>query len=315
MNCMRWKSRIAGFLFAAMAVALSTGVSCGAAEVLRVVPVGVFESEEGSDDTLDVLMRVLKSGAEFAGFKLEEVRPDGEGREEVLENAKGMVESGEIDAAVADVVVMMNLGEHDIPLIPLITMEVGGSTSYNDCFFVRKADKDKPLEDFRGSVISGWGFDSMRKILFDAGMDEPVDSFFGEVRRLDGMHPKWIIALDKGEIDGFMAGIVGMGVAIATNPVVAKKITSLACADGLKPFPAIAVRENLPVDAKKKLIDAFMSKAGRKDLNKKFLFLTKNLRWKFKPASGDWDKMFRNYRELREFAAEKGWDKEPYWGK
>lgn len=310
--------RTAVFVFAAAAVALLSGSACRAGEggeVLRVVPVGVFQEEAGAREALDVLIKVFKSGAEYAGFGVEDVKPDGEGQDAILESVKGLVESGGIDAVAADVVVMTKLRERGISMVPLITVEVGGSASYKDCFFVRKADREKPLEDFRGSVVSGWGFDSMRKILFDAGIDEPVDSFFGEVRWLDGMHPEWIIALDRGEIDGFMAGIVGMGVAIATNPVVAKKITSLACSEGMKPFPAIAVREDLSADAKKKLTDSFMSKAGRKNLNKKYAFFTRNLRWKFKPATGDWDKMFTNYREFREFAAENGWDREPTWNK
>ncbi|MEW5945868.1 MAG: PhnD/SsuA/transferrin family substrate-binding protein [bacterium] len=285
----------------------------------------VFETDQGALATLEVLERLLLVTVKGAGFDLADVTRDkdfvagvvaggagGKSGGAVFEALADALETGGVDFLAADANLAMILKKRGIAMEPFLTMQAGDWKTYMDCLFVRKGDKGQSLADLRNARLAGWGFDSLRKILFDAGVDQPVHEFF-RIEKIEGTHQQWIDALNERRIDGICAGVIGMSFVVATNPAAAAGTVPLACLEGTRPYPVILRRANMPPETLKKITGFFTGADGASAVSKQMGFFMKTLRWKFKLADEEWKRTFNAFLKFNEDAEKRGWTAEPTW--
>ncbi len=111
---------------------------------------------------------------------------------------------------------------------PLMGIMVNGKKNMNYCYYVRKSDNIKSIDQLRGKTFSTYTYIDGRYLLYKAGIDEPLDKFFGKVVYNLGVAPEYMKALVDKKIDTFDTWDFMVETARSVDPKF-KDIVPLAC--------------------------------------------------------------------------------------
>ncbi len=190
-------------------------------------------------------------------------------------------------------------------LVPWIGWTVKGKNYGRECLYVSKDAGLKKVEDLRGKTFSGLtAYLWVRRLLFDAGIDEKPADFFGDITFYEGDATGQYRELVDGKIDVFQDYYQGWFFFTGLSPEL-KKVVPLHC---LKKQPLIffAYRKGTNrADLDK--VASFMKTAHRDPAMSaaKFFFMAFQGQFFVLPKNylADYEKDFR-------FARERGWVEE-----
>ena len=86
---------------------------------------------------------------------------------------------------------------------PLLAIMVNGKKNMNYCYYVRKSDNIKSLNQLRGKTFATYTYIDSRYLLYKAGIDEPLDKFFGKMVYRLTVAPELMKDLVDKKIDTF----------------------------------------------------------------------------------------------------------------
>lgn len=96
------------------------------------------------------------------------------------------------------------------------------------CFYVRKSDKIKTVEDLRGKKFGGYIFKDARYLLYKAGVDEPLYDFFGDFSVRTVPFVEFMTDLVDNKIDAFASWEFNVNTSMEVDPRF-KNIVPIAC--------------------------------------------------------------------------------------
>jgi len=87
---------------------------------------------------------------------------------------------------------------------PLFGITINGKKDENYCFYVRKGDGIKSVDQLRGKTLSTYVYTDARYTLYKNGIDEPLNKFFGKVKYDLTVAPVLMQQLVEKDIDAFL---------------------------------------------------------------------------------------------------------------
>ena len=197
--------------------------------------------------------------------------------------------------------------------IPAFTIVFNNSKYADECLWVLEDSKFKTVEDLRGATWGNSVIYPTRTILYDNGIDEPVDKFFGKtIFNEDAPLTNSVQALGSGKIDVFAANrhhlaIGGGGSVPGTGGKDAKpvKYRDLVCMEGELHW-TFGFNKDVPEDVRTKITKLFVT-AHKNKAFQKFQFMFMAIKGGFaRIEDGDYDRT----REIVKLIKDGGWDKE-----
>ena len=198
-------------------------------------------------------------------------------------------------------------------MIPAFTMVFNGSKEHSDCLYVREDSDYQTVEDLRGSK---WGSSRVyptRMLLYENGIDEPLDEFFGEALFIDDapvIHS--IQALQKGEVDAVTINkhhlVIGGGASVPgqeKQETLNVKYRELTCNRGEQHW-IFVFHKKVPKEIRDELTK-LMVRAHKDDAFAAFKFVFMALKGGFAPLA---EKDLDRSREIVNLMKRNGWDKE-----
>jgi ABC-type phosphate/phosphonate transport system substrate-binding protein len=187
---------------------------------------------------------------------------------------------------------------------PLLGLLVNGKKSMNYCYYVRKEDGIKSIEQLKGKTLVTYTYRDPRYLLYKAGIDQPLEKYFGKVLYEIGVAPEYMKDLVEGKVDTFVSWDFLVDTARGVDPRF-KNIQQLACKEyGLNSF--MIYRGDLDHATIEKLQKAALN--WDKDShfkNVKFFFVAIK-GGVFIPQSSDFDLSYA----IDKLSVDRGWDAE-----
>jgi len=188
--------------------------------------------------------------------------------------------------------------------VPMFVLSVAKQIVLPVCIYTRKGEYDS-IDQLRGKAFGTSNYKPVRYLLYQAGIDEHLDDFFGEVKYISDSPVSNIIdPLVNNEIDAFLA----YDSVIRIGGYYTKKSTPfepLVCEDYDHTWIFIA-RKGVDPDIIEKLTK-IMVKSDKDPDFAKFQFAFKMVDGKFYPFQ---EKYFEKAREVYKIIKKNGWMKE-----
>ncbi len=215
------------------------------------------------------------------------------------------MESGEVDVSYLlgnEYAAYLDSGKNN--LTPFFTLSMSGQSIMPTCLFAAKG-KYKSVEDLRGLRWGGVYTQPTRYLLYKAGIDEPLDKFFSEVKFVSDMPVTGQIeGFDNGDYDVFNTYDVTLRVAGYMN----KKDISfepVSCVDYNYSW-IFLYRDGLDEKVMEEFRDLMIG-ADKDKRFAKFHFAFKMIQGRFGPI--DYDELDKVV-DIYKLGKKHGWDKE-----
>ncbi|HOX28743.1 MAG TPA: PhnD/SsuA/transferrin family substrate-binding protein [bacterium] len=120
--------------------------------------------------------------------------------------------------------------------LPLLVLVINGKKNTNYCLYVRKSDGITKVDQLRGKRLSTYVYKDVRYLLYKAGIDQPLEKFFGEVLYQTVLPLDLMKMLTDEKIDAFVSSDYQVDLSRGIDPAF-KNIVPVQCAEyTLNPF-------------------------------------------------------------------------------
>jgi len=222
--------------------------------------------------------------------------------ESLIDHVKDEFTSGKSHISfVTGIEYAQNLIDGKKDLVPIVTMAINGSDIQKACFYTRTGEY-KSVKELKGKIWGGANALPTRVVMYAAGVDEPVESFFSKlIYKTDSPSNELVSMLENKQIDVFATYESVISVAGYLN----KKdvfFEPLFCSTIDYTWVFVATPD-MPAESISKLKEVMLG-AHKDPYFKQFHFMFKMLKGRFKNIDED---SFKEVYDLVLLMGENGW--------